>query len=226
MIHRRPPRTSRTVRFHCGALDRLAFELQPDKQQGGIQHEDLAPLLRSDIGYSVIGRSTVVAILGAFSASLLIVGWVVRRSRSPAVAGWLAPATAIAAGAILVALGTARRQAVPPTAGSVAVVHVVPGNDEAVADGLFAVYRPSAGPVHLSTDRGGAVELDTAGLQGEVLRRMVTDVDRWEVEGMALPAGVRTGPFRATLAAGGASVVGRFGPNGFEGKLVADRCRT
>jgi hypothetical protein len=201
-------------------LNRLAIELEPvDRDAGGIQAEDLEPTLRAEIGYSVIGRSTVTLVLGGFAASLLVIGWLVRRSRRPGAAGWLAPAAAVAAGGILVALGTARRQAVPPTVGTVAVIDAVPANGEGILSGLFAVYRPSPGPTRLAAEHGGNVELDMAGLEGEARRRMMTDIDDWHWEGLALPAGVRTGPVRSTIEIGDLSVVAQFGPNGLEGKL-------
>jgi hypothetical protein len=202
------------------SLNRLAIELEPtDRDAGGIQAEDLEPLLRAEIGYSVIGRPTVVVVLGGFAVSLLAIGWLVRRSRRPGAAGWLVPAAAVAAAGILVGLGSSRRQAVPPTVGTVAVIDAVPPNGEGTLSGLFAVYRPSPGSTHLAAEHGGNVDLDMAGLEGEARRRMMTDIDNWHWDGLALPAGVRTGPVRSTIETGDLSVVARFGPNGLEGKL-------
>lgn len=200
-------------------LERLAAEFQGDREQGGVLAEDLEPLLRAEIGYSVIGRPTVALVLGGFAASLLVIGWLVRRSRSPGSTGWLVPAAALVAAGILIALGTARRQAVPPTVGTVAVIDAVPPTGESAVSGLFAVYRPEAGPVHFAAEHGGNVDLDAAGLEGQMRRRMVTDIDNWHWDGLALPAGVRTGPFRSTIETGDLSVVARFGPNGLDGKL-------
>jgi hypothetical protein len=202
------------------ALDRLSIELEPpDRDTGGIQADDLQPLLRAEIGYSVIGRLTVALVLGGFAVSLLMIGWLVRRSRRPGAAGWLVPAAAVFAAGILVALGTARRQAVPPTVGTVAVIDAVPPNGEGTLSGLFAVYQPSPGATQLAAEQGGNVELDMAGLEGETRRRMMTDIDNWHWDGLALPAGVRTGPVHSTIETGDLSVVARFGPNGLEGKL-------
>lgn len=201
-----------------GQLGRLALEVQPDREQGGIQNEDLEPLLRSEIGYSVIGRPTVAVVLGGFAIAMVGIGWFVRRAARPAM-GWLMPAAAIGAAAVLVALGTAHRKAVPPTAGTVAVAVANPQSRELSIDGLFAVYRPSPGPVHLAAQSGGNVELDTTGLEGQTRRRMLNDLDSWNWEGMSFPAGVRMGPFHGTIDSGDLSAVGHFGPNGLEGRL-------
>jgi hypothetical protein len=84
---------------------------------------------------------------------------------------------------------------------------------------VFAVYRSDPGPVHLAAEHGGDVELDAAGLEGQARRRVQTDLDAWHWEGLALPAGVRAGPFRTTIDVGDLAVRGRFGPNGMEGRL-------
>ncbi len=202
-----------------GPMDRLGLELQPERDRGGIQNEDLAPILRSEIGYSVIGRPTVMLVLGGFAVSLVAIAWLVRQSRRPAMAGWLAPMSAVVAAAILVTLGQARRQAVPPTAGTVAIIDAVPPNGEAVIGGLFGMYRPTAGPAHLASQHGGNVDFDATGLEGQIRKRVVTDIDSWNWEGLALPAGVRTGPFRATIDTGELAAVARFGPDGLQGRF-------
>jgi hypothetical protein len=51
---------------------------------------------------------------------------------------------------------------------------------------------------------------------------MLTDMDRWQWENLALPAGVRLAPFRHTLPTPEPiTAVARFGPGGVEGKLTA-----
>jgi hypothetical protein len=204
-------------------LERLAVELQPEKEQGGLQPDDVAPIIRAEIGYSVLGLPTVAVVLVGFALVLLVVGWVVRQSRRSGAVGWLVPVAAIGAAGLLTALGTAKRQEVPPTTGTVAVAEVDAGSGEAAVEGVFAVYRPDPGPLRLSAEHGGNLELDTTGLEGQSRRRIQTDLDRWHWEGLALPAGVRTGPFRTTIEVGSLSAVARFGPGGLEGRLSAGR---
>jgi hypothetical protein len=201
-------------------LERLAVELHPDRDQGGVQAADLTPLLNAEIGYTVLGLPTVAVVLIGFAALLLAAGWLIRHSRRSGAAGWLVPAFAVAAAGLLAALGTAKRQAVPPTAGTASVVEVAPGSGEAAVDGVFAVYRPDPGPTHLAAEHGGNIDLDVAGLEGQSRRRVQTDLDDWHWEGLALPAGVRTGPFRATMDVAGLAASARFGPGGLEGRLT------
>jgi hypothetical protein len=207
------------------ALDRLAAVVYPEPQTDSFRPTDLAPLVTADIGYSVIGRETVALILGAAALGLLGVGLVVRRSRRPGLTGWLGPAAMLVAAGVLVTLAATRREAVPPTTGAAVVLDVSPGNDEAGATGLFAIYRPESGPVELVANDGGRLELDTAGLEGQTRRRVQTDLDMWHSEGLSLPAGVRTGPFRASVPTGPVRAIAKFGPDGITGRLTTGRFR-
>lgn len=206
-------------------LERLGVVLYPEAQPVAFGPDDLASLVTADIGYTVIGRGTVALILGGAALALLAVGLVVRRSRQPGLTGWLGPGVAVVAAAVLVALALARREAVPPTTGVAAVLDVNPGTEEAAATGVFAIYRPESGPVDVVAHSGGRLDLDTAGLEGQVRRRTQTDMIAWHWDGLALPAGVRTGPFRAAVPTGPVRAVARFGPDGVFGRLTTGRFR-
>jgi hypothetical protein len=206
-------------------LERLSVAIYPEPQTSVFQPADLAPLVTADIGYSVVGRGTVALILGGAILGLLAVGLVTRRSRRPGLVGWLGPSVAVVAGGILVVLAVARRDAVPPTSGVAAVLDVTPGSEEAAATGLFAIYRPESGPIDLAAQFGGRLEPDAEGLEGQTRRRVQTDLDDWHWEGLAFPAGVRTGPFRAAIPTGPVRVVAKFGPDGLTGRLRTGRFR-
>ena len=201
------------------ALELLAVDVYPEPESGGWKPDDLGPLLTADIGYRVIGRGTAAAVLGGFVAVLLAGGLALRRSRHPALLAWLGPVAAVASAGVLVALGIGSREAVPPTTGAAAVTVVAPGSREGAADGLFAVYRPESGPVAVAATGGGMLDLDPAGLDTQARRRVQTDIDAWHWENVSLPAGVRVGPFRATVPTGPVAAVARFGPDGLEGRF-------
>jgi hypothetical protein len=207
-----------------GALEGLAGKLYPEPRPEALRPDDLAPMLTAEVGYEVVGRGTAAAILAGFVLGVLALGVWLRRSRSPELIGLAAPALALAVAVAFVAIGASSRRAVPPTAASVAVVEVSPDSGEAEWRGLFAVYSPRSGAVQIGTERGGQVELDPTGLEGQTRRRVQTDLDAWHWEDLAFPAGVRLGPFRSTTRTG-VSAAGRFGPRGLEGRLTAGAFR-
>ena len=168
----------------------------------------------------MLGRRAAAAILIGFVLALLLLGVWLRRSRSPELIGLLGPAVAVVAAGIFIVAGLASRRSVPSTAAAASVVEFAPETGEAAARGLFAIYSPESGATELGTERGGEVELDESGLEGQTRRRIQTDIDAWHWENLSYPAGVRMGPFRSTIRAR-ASAVGRFGPGGLEGRLDA-----
>jgi hypothetical protein len=182
--------------------------------------EAFGPLLTEQIGYAVVGRGVAALLFGAFLTAELALGIALRRSRRPELLGWLMPVAALAAVGAFVALGEASRRAAPTVALG-QVVEAVPGTDEAAARGLLAVYQPDGGPTEAGAEQGGFFELDTAGLEGQARRRVQTDLDAWHWENLALPAGVRLGPFQFTArVAGPVTAVARLGLDGVEGQLT------
>src|SRR5262249_61752888 len=105
-------------------------------------------------------------------------------------------AAALGAAAVLLALGEASRRATAPTVAVAQVIDVIPGTQEAVAQGTFAAYRPHSGPAEFGAAGGGSFELDAADLEGQIRRRVLTDMDAWHWDNLALPAGVRFASFR------------------------------
>ena len=203
------------------ALAELAAELRPRFATHPFTAENLRPLLNEEIGYTVIERRTVAAILGAFVLALIVLGIGLRRSRRPELVGGLGPAAAVMAAGLFLVLGEASRQAVPPTIAVAELVDPVLGTGEAAVNGLFAVYRPDSGLAQIGARRGAVLDLDAAGLEGQTRRRVQTEADAWHWDQLALPAGVRSGPFRATARTGRMTAVARFGPDGIEGRLDA-----
>ena len=206
------------------ALESLAWQIHPETQTVAFQAEDLAPLLTAEIGYEVLGRNSAGVILIGFVLTLLAIGLWLRRSRTPELIGLIGPAVAVVAASLFVIFGLASRQAVPSTAASAAVVEFSPESGEATTRGVFAIYRPESGIVHLGAENGGDVELDQSGLDGQSRTRIQTDLDAWHWENLAFPSGVRLGPFRSTIRAR-ATASGAFGMDGLAGRLSVGRFR-
>ena len=155
--------------------------------------------MTADIGYSVVSRETVALVLGGAAIGLLAVGLVVRRSRRPGLTGWLGPVVMVVAAGAWSRWRPPGREAVPPTAASPSCSTCAPGTGDAAATGLFAVYRPESGPVDVGRPPTAAGSTWTRpGSTGRRAGACQTDLDAWHWDGLSLPAGVRTGPFRAT----------------------------
>jgi hypothetical protein len=203
-------------------LEDLGWELHHQESVAPFGVEAFRPLLIQEIGYSVLDRGTVVLVFGLFLLAVLALGIGLRQSRRPELLGWLAPAAALAAMSIFVVFGETSRRAAPPTVAVAQVVDAISGKEEASVHGLMAVYRPDSGAADLGVTHGGFFELDTEGLEGQTRRLVLTDLDSWRWENLALPAGVRLSPFHSTVpTAKPITAVAHFGPEGIEGRLDA-----
>jgi hypothetical protein len=202
-------------------LRQVAVELQRPAVEGAFTAEALRPLLAEEIGYTVISRGTAGLVFGGFLVATLALGVGLRRSPRPELLGWLAPAAALGGAAVFLALGEWSRRA-PPMLAVTQVVAATSAADEVPVHGLLAVYRPDPGAAEPGTDRGGYFDLDMTGTEGRTRRFVVTDMDSWHWEDLALPAGVRLGQFHYTAAmVQPIAAVARLGPQGLEGRIAA-----
>jgi hypothetical protein len=205
-------------------LQELALKYLPAREHLPSHVEAFTPLVGGEVGYSVPPRATAGLVFGVFLAAVLVLGVGLRWSRHPELLGWLAPVAAVVAAVVFIGLGEASRQAVPPTMAVAEMIDVVPHADEQPARGLLALYRPNAGPTPLGSTEGGLLELDAAGIQGEMRQRIITDTDAWHWENLALPAGLRLGPFHYTVRTGTPPrAIARFGPDGLTGQVAAGK---
>jgi hypothetical protein len=201
-------------------LDAVAKEMEPARET--FPARAFEPLLVEEIGYSIVSRVTVGLVLAGFLLATLTLGLLLRRSRRPELVGLLAPGAALGVAGVLLLLGESSRRAVPPTVATAQVVDAVSGTPEVELHGLVAVYHPDEGPAEASAEQGGFFELDMAGVEGKVRRRVQTDMDAWHWEGLNLPAGVRLAPFRRSVPTREPmAAVARLGPDGIEGQWTA-----
>jgi hypothetical protein len=203
-------------------LEDLGLELHNRENGAPLPVEAFRPLLVQEIGYSVLDRGAVVLVFGMFLLAVLALGIGLRQSRRPELLGWLAPAAALAATTVFVVFGETSRRAAPPTEAVAQVVDAVSGKEEASLHGLMAVYRPDSGAADLGVTHGGFFDLNVEGLQGQTRRLVLTDMDAWHWENLALPAGVRLSPFHCSIPiAKPIMAIAHFGPAGIEGRLEA-----
>jgi hypothetical protein len=198
----------------------IAAELQSPAVEDPLAVASYRPLLADDIGYTVVGRGTIIAVSAGFLLAALVLGGFLYRTRRPELVGWLGPAAALAISAILLALSEISYRAAPPTLAVVQLVEGGTGTDEAAIHGLLAAYRPKSGPADIGVERGGRFDLDMTGVEEQTRRMLLTDLDSWHWDNLALPAGVRLAPFRHTAQPGGPlTAVARFGHEGIEGTI-------
>ncbi len=198
----------------------LADELHPRPERAPIAAEDLRSYVMEQISYSVVSRNTILLVFGAFFLVLILAALALGRKSLLEHLGWLGPVLALGTAASFMLLGDWSRSAVPATVAVAQLVDVLPGLEEVQTSGYLAVYQPTANTASLGAEQGGQFDLDLAGLEGRVVRRVQTDLDRWHLENLEIPAGVRTASFRHTLRTRQPlEATVRFGSAGVEGHV-------
>jgi hypothetical protein len=198
----------------------FALECFAPKRPANLDLSALKPFLAEQIGYRIVGRSTVATILGLFCGCFAVTCFVLFRSGRSEHLLWAAPLVVAVASAVFVLIATTTKRSVPPTAATIARLVLEPGLSTGHTFGLAAMYNRDASNQRLGATRGGVFFPDMTALGGR--RRLVTWTDEgcWHWETLELPAGVRTAPFRYAVTLEKA-VDGRahFGPSGLTGSL-------
>jgi hypothetical protein len=200
----------------------LATELHPRHEGPALTADELRSYVTDQISYRVVTRNKVLLVFGLFFLILAIASVAFAKKAWLEHLGWLGPALALVAAGVFVGIGERSRGAVPPTVAVAQIVDAIPGQDEVDMTGYLGVYQPAPSTSTIGAQQGGDFELDLAGLEGRVVRRVQTDIDRWHLENLELPAGVRLAPFRHTVRTSKpVEATVRFGPEGVEGRLHA-----
>jgi hypothetical protein len=204
------------------ALGDLTYELSTTGTTKTLSLDEFRPVLAEQIGYTVLSRWSVGLVFGSFLAVAGGLALLLRRARRRELLGWVAPAAALGAMGTFVVLGEASRRAAPPTVAVTQLAEPVVGQTEVPVHGLLAVYRPDSGTAEVGTRQGGFFHLDTTGVADQPRRLILTDVDAWHWEGLALPAGVRFAPFEYTARTDApVTATATLGAEGLEGRLLS-----
>ena len=201
-------------------LRHLSLRFFTRQEPPAVKPSQFEPMLTEQIGYRIVGRGTVTAILTAFCAGLLIGGlWLVRCGRLERL-GWLGPAAAVFAAAVIIVLGALSKHVVPNTLAELQFVETAPGSDDIQVTGLAAVYNQDSSNAPPRARQGGVLFPDPNGLRGTVRRLVWSDIDSWHWENLSLPPGVTMAPFEFfRRIAKPVEARASFGPTGVKGRV-------
>ncbi len=180
----------------------------------------LQPVLAEQIGYRILSREVVAAILALFGLVLLAVGWWLFQVDRTERLLWVVPAVAVLTSLVFVGIGIATKKSVDSTAATIARVVFQPGVNAAHASGLAAMYNQDACSEQMGATRGGIFFPDMTSMTGRRRRMVWTDEGAWHWLDLELPSGVRTAPFDYRMPLDRiVDCQAQFGPRGLQGSL-------
>ncbi len=203
------------------SLTDMAGECLAPQPAPALSAAAVEPVLTQQIGYRILNRSAVAAILGAFCLVLFAAGCrFARRGRLEHLL-WFAPTVAAVTGLVFLVVAIRTKRAVPPTVATIAHVVLEPGLAAGHCSGLTAMYNQDACRGELGATRGGIFFPDMTALSGRHRRLVWTDETAWHWEELELPSGVRTAPFSCPLPLEHTvDCRARFGPDGLVGAVA------
>jgi hypothetical protein len=201
-------------------LQMLGAKFLEPRRAAAIGPADFDGYVSSKIGYRIIDRRTVSAVLGGFCLVLLATGVILAAMGRLPVLGWLGPIAAIVAAAVLTVLGQQNRTAVQPTLAVGQFVEVSQGVDDWRVHGLLATYQQRESDAPMGSDEAAIFVPDRRGREGTIARMIWTDMNRWAWHHLSLPSGVRKAPVTCNgKLAGPVAARATLGPEGLVGRL-------
>lgn len=215
-----PPKTKgdQTAFVAREALQRLADECLSRKARPQVETAAIEPFLTKQIGYRILGRGAVAAVLAVFCAVVIVAGLVLSRRQRLEQLLWWAPLAAVATSLVFLGFAATAKRSVPPTVATLQMVALEPGMGTGHASGLAAIYNPDACDSLMGASRGGMFFPDMKGMSGRRRRMIWTDEGAWHWADLSLPPGVRVAPLDRLLPLEETiDCRARFGPSGLEG---------
>ena len=172
-------------------LKELGWAVEPVRPSGRVveaaDQTVLSPAVQSfgeaEVGYEVLGRWAVVAVLAGFTVALLGVGvWAGKAGRPEWFAGAGLALAAVAAAA-LITMGLLRQTEADETLAQTQIVRHLPNQPYAEVQTLASVYRPPGADTDARLRSGGGLPLlDGLGGEAGIVRVVWADRDAWAFE--------------------------------------------
>lgn len=168
-----------------GAIARAVYGGGPTELDAAT-NERLAPYVETQIGYTVVGRTPVAALLIGYVVAFAGIGLVLHvKGRGDRIAP-VGVVLAVLAGGSLLTVGMIERGDEEPIVSVLQVVHSEPGANVAAVRGSLGLYSPARRPAVLASADGGRAQLMRAGDSQEIWQMVWTDLNDWRWDRVTL----------------------------------------
>jgi hypothetical protein len=198
----------------------VAFGFLAERNRSSLSTGELEQSASEQIGYSIVSRQRVAAVLGLFCLGIAVAGITLARMGSLEQIGWIGPLGVVLASAVLLSVGRASRGTVPKTVAVIQFAETSPDTSAIQVSGLAATYSADKSTDRLSAGNGGLFRPNLNDRGGTVLRMISTDRNKWELRNVVLPAGKQLIPFSQSYdSERTVRAIGTFGDDGLTGTI-------
>ena len=204
------------------SLEQIGVDFVKPRERNAVEAVALKSYLAGQIGYGIVGRGTILAVMAAVVVVIAGAGLFFRLRHRGELTALASIGGAVAAAMLFIVMGSVKRNEVPLTMADGQLVQVIQGQPSAIVRGMTSVYSPQAGDANLASRHGGIAVPETLFVQGKLVRMVWTDFDQWHYEGLRLPSGdVRSIEYANSVELPSpVTVKGTFNQQGFEGALA------
>ena len=176
-------------------LQQLADRFFEKRQPKTWGEEDFQQYIGEQIGYQIVGKEWIIAILGTFSGILLLAGFWLARVRHLERMLWVGPLAAACTALVLAGLGRTSRESVPPTVAVVQWVAPVNQSQFVPVTGLAAIYSQQKSQDRIGVHEGGLLWPEMGSADTTTSWLVWTDHGNAQWEKLTLPEGIRKAVF-------------------------------
>ena len=173
------------------------FEKRQSKKWG---EEDFQQYIGEQIGYQIVGKELIIAILGTFCGILLLAGFWLSRVRHLERMLWVGPLAAACTALVLTGLGRMSRESVAPTVAVVQWVAPVNQSQFVPVTGLAAIYSQKKTQEMIGVHEGGLLWPEMGSSDTTTSWFVWTDHGHAQWEKLTLPEGIRQAVFRQFIS--------------------------
>jgi hypothetical protein len=176
-------------------LQQLAerFFQQPQSRQWS--EEDFQQYIGEQIGYQIVTKEWIIAILGSFCGILLVAGFWLSHVRHLERMLWIGPLAAACTAMVLAGMGKMSRESVASTVAVVQWVAPVSQSQFVPVTGLAAIYSQRASEDMIGVQQGGVLWPQMGSSDTTTSWLVWTDHGQSQWEKLTLPEGVRKAVF-------------------------------
>lgn len=206
-------------------METLGYQMYAEDKRGSrFDPEALKSTLVEQVGYAVLNRSVVMAILGGNAVLLLLAGvWLLRLQKLE----WLfflGPSLAVLSSLLFLALGWTRLQSARPSVARFQFVESISAGSELRADGMTIFYSGEKRDFELGATRGGTLDwMEHKSDAQEESKILWDEFGAWKLAGGVIEPGLTVSQTTANIPGNGElSATGRFEERGFAGTVGPD----